>query len=71
MSHIYLNLFSQSGHGGEGIPLTGDLNHPDCPWVFFREGQPIRDYRTGWANACKRVGLEGRLFHDLRRTGVR
>ena len=48
-----------------------DLNHPDCPWVFFREGQPIRDYRTGWANACKRVGLEGRLFHDLRRTGVR
>ncbi|MFQ5914747.1 MAG: tyrosine-type recombinase/integrase [Nitrospinota bacterium] len=48
-----------------------DLQYPDCPWVFFRDGRPIKDYRWAWKAACKRVGLEGALFHDLRRTGVR
>ena len=31
----------------------------------------IASFRTAWENALKRVGLEGRLFHDFRRTGVR
>ena len=54
--------------------------------VFHRDGRPIRDFRGAWATACIEAGLyrvdgtnpDGserqvptRLFHDLRRSGVR
>ena len=55
-----------------------DSKHPTCPWVFFNEaGRRIGRFRRSWAAACKEVGLveengePGRLFHDLRRSGVR
>lgn len=55
------------------------------PWVFHRDGRPIKSYRTAWENACERAATEtrngvrvvvrpelvGRLVHDLRRTAVR
>ena len=41
------------------------------PWVFHREGHPIRNFDTAWRTACERAGLPGRLFHDLRRTAIR
>jgi integrase len=54
-----------------------DQRWPNCPWVFCRAGQRIRSLKNAWAEACKRAGLADedekptRLFHDLRRTGVR
>jgi len=43
----------------------------DCPWVFHRNGKRVGQYYEGWKSACRRAGLEGKLFHDLRRTAVR
>jgi len=57
-----------------------DRYFPECPWVFSRAGRRILDFRKSWRSACKSAGLirkageedrAARLFHDLRRTGVR
>lgn len=66
------------------VPLTDDLfqalcalkrerdeNWPWAPRIFTRLGTPIKDFHAAWDSACERAGLTGRLFHDLRRTGVR
>lgn len=42
-----------------------------CPYVFHRQGEPIKDYRGAWQTACKAAGVPGRLVHDFRRTTVR
>ncbi|MDP6087271.1 MAG: tyrosine-type recombinase/integrase [Nitrospinota bacterium] len=53
------------------IDPSRDLNYPDCPGVFHREGKPLNDFRKAWKKACEHIGLDGLFFHDLRRTGVR
>lgn len=68
---------------GRMIPLTAELFAalsslkaqrdefwPQSPWVFSRIGSKITSFRTAWDLACERTGVN-RLFHDLRRTGVR
>jgi integrase len=56
---------------------TRDEYWPACPWVFFRAGKRIKSFGGAWENACVAAGLVNekgkptRLFHDLRRTGVR
>ncbi len=41
------------------------------PWVFHREGEPIRGFRRAWKTACRKAGVPGRIPHDFRRTAVR
>ncbi len=41
------------------------------PWVFHRQGTPIRSFRKAWVKACLKAGQPGRIPHDLRRTAVR
>ena len=57
-----------------------DKKHPDCEYVFFENGEPITGFRGAWETSCFQAGLWAgdektgkptRLFHDLRRTGVR
>ena len=42
-----------------------------CSHVFQRDGKPIKDFRGAWKKACEDIDIEGKIFHDLRRTGVR
>ena len=43
--------------------------------IFYRivRGQvrPVYEFKKSWATACKKAGLPGRIFHDLRRSAVR
>ena len=55
-----------------------DRDFPECPWVFSRRGQRIRDFRKAWDIACEAAGMwdaqrkrPTRIFHDTRRSGVR
>ncbi|MFH1287150.1 MAG: site-specific integrase [bacterium] len=48
-----------------------DTMYPECPYVFFLKGRKIGYFRKSWATACRTTGIEGKIFHDLRRTAVR
>ena len=56
---------------------TRDHYFPNSPWVFSRAGERILEFKNSWETACKTAGLvdaagePAKLFHDLRRTGVR
>ena len=41
------------------------------PWLFHRDGKPIKSFRRAWGTACRMAGLPGRIPHDFRRTAVR
>ncbi len=52
-----------------------DTQSPHWPLVCYRvenkQPLPVGDFRKVWQTALKQVGLEGRLFHDFRRTAIR
>jgi integrase len=41
------------------------------PWLFHRDGVPIKSFRRSWRTACRLAGLPGKIPHDFRRTAVR
>src|SRR5437016_2084935 len=53
----------------------------DSPYVFVRavarvrntraRGRQVDDFGVVWRRTCKEAGLEGRLFHDVRRSAAR
>lgn len=64
------------------LPIYGDMRRwlerqretcpAGCVWVFHgAHNRPVDNHLNGWAEACKRAGMPGLLFHDLRRSGVR
>jgi integrase len=62
------------------VPVIGELRemlkiehekNPGEGFVFRRSGHHIGSFYKAWKSACKRARLDGLLFHDLRRTGVR
>src|SRR5713101_2186089 len=81
---VYLEPGSTKNDQPRTIPLAGELfgalkiqqatrqsRFPVCDYVFHRKGQPIGNFQRAWKSACKRAGVSGRLFHDLRRSAVR
>ncbi len=41
------------------------------PWVFHRNGSPIKEFKGAWKKAVTAAGYPGLIPHDLRRTAVR
>jgi integrase len=79
-AEIRLNPGSTKNDDPRTIPLAGELlemlkierqRNAAAEFVFARDGEHIGSFYKAWKSACKRAGLEGLLFHDLRRTGVR
>jgi len=60
--------------------ILKERKYPACEYVFFRESvspkgnieaQSIKNFQAAWQTACKKAKLSGKVFHDLRRSGVR
>ena len=62
------------------LPIYGDMEaeldmaisigNESCPFLIQRDGKRVKDFEKAWATACKAAGVEGTLFHDLRRTAL-
>ncbi len=68
-------------------PIYGDLEKrlreaefhhekywPHVPWLIHKDGRRLTrasQYGSAWSKAVKDAGLDGLLFHDLRRTAAR
>lgn len=55
----------------EVIQRRRKLRRLDCPFVFHRNGKQIRSFRKAFKGAAKDIGCDGRVPHDMRRSGVR
>jgi integrase len=53
------------------IDAQWDARRLECPYVFHRAGKRIKDFRGSWAKALNEAIVEGKVFHDFRRTAVR
>ena len=60
-------LEAQLGRTTELERATGRI----IPWLFHRNGRPIKSYRRAWKSACGKAGVPGRIPHDFRRTAIR
>ena len=68
---------------GRVLPIYGDMipwlememsrwpETPNCRWIISYNGAQLGEFRKSWATACRSAGVQGLLFHDLRRSAVR
>lgn len=64
---------------GRAVVLEGEIGEiierrkklKNGPLVFHHGGAAITDFRKAWATAAKLAQVDGKLFHDLRRSAVR
>jgi integrase len=81
---ITLDPGTTKNREGRTLPIYGEMHawlsmqqtvqqetSPDCDSVFQRWGRTMGEFYKSWRSACKRAGVPGLLFHDLRRTAVR
>jgi integrase len=61
------SLLTDQKHEHDRLKEEGRI----VPFVFHRDGKPIRDFRSAFEAACKAAGCPGRIPHDFRRTAVR
>jgi len=47
------------------------LRDPVSPFVFHRNGKPIKSFRRGFQSAAKRIELTDLVPHDMRRSAIR
>jgi integrase len=78
---VVLNPGTTKNNAGRQIPLNASLRAvlemqrgKSSEWIFPRpDGKKILPTTLckQWDRACEKAGLQGYIFHDLRRTGVR
>lgn len=66
-----VQVLSLVGELADIIERRQQARDPESPWVFHREGKPVRDFRTVWKSALAKVGVSDYHFHDFRRTATR
>ncbi len=49
--------------------LTDDIKDAIIPFVFHRNGSPVKSVKKGFRNACTAAGI-AHLFHDFRGTAI-
>jgi integrase len=77
-AHLWVGSLSMKGGRAIGIALSDDAvrvlrgieRFPGQDRVFLYEGQPLMQSfgKRTWRKACKKAGLAGLRFHDLRHT---
>jgi len=71
---LMANCWKRFRSNGSGARLRRSPDNPLpllCPFVFHREGKPIKDFRDAWNKAREATGLASKILHDFRRTAVR
>ena len=59
------------GHLREILNRRREKRIAGCPWVFHRDGNPIKCMRKAWIAAVRRAGVSKKWFHDTRRSFCR